>query len=251
MSRTALEHRWLAAANFGERRDGRRPDMLLLHYTGMESAERALIWLTTEESQVSCHYLVDEAGEITQMVDEEARAWHAGRGAWRGETDINSCSIGIEIHNQGHNGIYTDFPEAQMAAVAALAGDIVTRHGIAGERVLAHSDVAPGRKQDPGEKFDWGRLHAAGIGHWVAPAAVGGGTFLQAGDEGDPVTALQSLFKVYGYGIEVTGSYDQLTQDVVEAFQRHFRPERVDGIADASTVTTLKALIDSLPSRSA
>ena len=136
--------------------------MLLLHYTGMDSAEAALDWLTRQESGVSCHYLVDAEGRIAQMVPESERAWHAGQSLWEGETDINSCSIGIEIHNPGHDFDYPDFPDAEMRAVEALCRDILSRHAIPSHRVLAHSDVAPGRKRDPGEKFDWERLARAG-----------------------------------------------------------------------------------------
>lgn len=233
--------------NHGPRRNGATPTILLLHYTGMTSAEEAIAWLCNPESQVSCHYLVDEDGTVVQMVEEDRRAWHAGVSSWAGERDINSCSIGIEIHNPGHDYGYRDFPEAQMAAVETLAGDIVARHGIAAQRVLAHSDVAPGRKIDPGERFDWARLARAGIGHWVAPEPIRGGGFLQRGDSGQGVDALQALFATYGYGIEVTGVFDDGTHHVVDAFQRHFRQARVDGIADQSTVTTLHRLIAALP----
>ena len=149
--------------NIGPRKEGRDPDLLLLHYTGMESAEGALAWLTTPQSKVSCHYLVDEDGRITQMVAEEMRAWHAGHAHWAGEDDINSCSIGIEIHNPGHEFGYPDFPDAQMQALEALCLDILARHDIPLQRVLAHSDVSPGRKSDPGEKFDWQRLAREGL----------------------------------------------------------------------------------------
>ncbi len=247
MTRTELEHSWLPAVNFGERRDGKTPDILLLHYTGMESAKKACEWLASAQSKVSCHYLIDEEGAITQLVDEEMRAWHAGEASWKGERDINSRSIGIEIHNRGHEQCYSEFSDPQMTAVAALSRDIVDRHGIASERVLAHSDVSPGRKLDPGEKFDWRRLHRDGIGHWVEPVPITGGSFLQRGDEGEPVAALQGLLAAYGYGIEVDGVFDADTVAVVEAFQRHFRTSQVDGIADQSTIATLKALIDALP----
>jgi N-acetylmuramoyl-L-alanine amidase len=247
MRGTDLEHHKRPAVNVSERRGGKTADILLLHYTGMKDAQSALDWLCCAESAVSCHYLVDEAGVITQMVDEDMRAWHAGASSWKGESDINSHSIGIEIANPGHEWGYRDFPDGQMAAVIALGADIAQRHGIAPERVLAHSDVAPGRKQDPGERFDWQALHGAGLGHWVAPAAVGGGLFMQAGEEGEPVAALQAMLAAYGYGVDVTAVYDGQTVAVVEAFQRHFRPALVDGVADRSTIDTLKRLIDALP----
>ena len=233
---------WCPAPNREPRAQGRAPDMLILHYTGMESAEAALDWLTREESKVSCHYLVDEAGRIMQMVRESERAWHAGQSLWAGETDLNSCSIGIEIHNPGHDFDYPDFPKAQMRAVAALARDILSRHPISPDRVLAHSDIAPGRKRDPGEKFDWALLATAGIGLYVPPAPLGSDQGLGLGDEGKTVLELQQELAAYGYGVETTGTFGKGLESVVEAFQRHFRPERIDGVADASTRDTLKRL---------
>jgi N-acetylmuramoyl-L-alanine amidase len=234
---------WCPAPNREPRRSGLMPDMLLLHYTGMDSAEAALDWLTRQDSGVSCHYLIDEDGRIAQLVAESERAWHAGQSQWAGETDINSCSIGIEIHNPGHDFDYPDFPEAEMEAVEALCLDILSRHAIPPGRVLAHSDVAPGRKRDPGEKFDWQRLARAGIGLWVPPAPIEGDAGLGPGDEGEQVTALQHALREFGYGVEVTSTYGTGLEKVVEAFQRHFRTERIDGRADASTRETLKRLV--------
>ncbi len=230
--------------NFEPRKKGRNPDLLLLHYTGMESAEGALAWLTTPESEVSSHYLVDEQGRITQMVPEDMRAWHAGNSHWAGEDDINSCSIGIEIHNPGHEFDYPEFPAHQMDAVEALCLDIFARQEkITPERVLGHSDVAPERKRDPGEKFNWRRLAKAGIGLWVKPQPAESDDALGPGDEGDEVRGLQTALKKLGYRLDATGSYDDATSSVVRAFQRHWRPERVDGLADASTTTTLDRLL--------
>ncbi len=233
--------------NFGPRRDCTKPDLILLHYTGMQTGESAEAWLCDPVSEVSSHYLVHEDGCIVQMVRESDRAWHAGKGSWRGRSDINSHSVGIEIVNPGHAFGYPDFPARQVDAVIALCRDIGERHGVAPERVLAHSDVSPGRKVDPGEKFPWSVLHAAGVGHFVEPAPIGGGRFLALGDCGEPVEALQSMLALYGYGIEITGAFDQLTATVVEAFQRHFRPARVDGVADRSTIETLHKLLLALP----
>lgn len=247
MKGTLLAHRVVPSPNSEPRQDGKTVRILLLHYTGMEDAERACAWLCSPDSKVSCHYLVDAQGRITQMVDEDLRAWHAGQSLWKGEHDINSCSIGIEIQNPGHDNGYTDFSREQMAAVTALGLDIVARHKIAPEHVLAHSDVAPRRKIDPGERFDWKRLHEQGLGHWVPPHPLGGGQFFQLGDSGDAVEALQAMLALYGYGIEITGAFDADTKIVVSAFQRHFRTARVDGIADRSTVETLRRLIDALP----
>lgn len=233
--------------NFGERAGGRTPDIILLHYTGMETADGALKWLCAPESQVSCHYFVHEDGRVEQLVREADRAWHAGKSFWQGETDINSASIGIEIANPGHPGGLPDFPEAQVRAVVELCLDCGKRWGIAPERVLAHSDVAPIRKVDPGEKFPWARLHAEGVGHWVEPSAITGGRFFQRGDAGQPVEALQTMLSLYGYAVEIDGSYSEKTEGAVAAFQRHFRAERVDGIADFSTIDTLHRLLSALP----
>src|SRR5512134_691450 len=202
-----------------------RPSLLLLHYTGMASAAAAIAWLSDPRSKVSCHYVVDEAGVVTQLVPEGKRAWHAGVAKWAGEADVNSMSIGIEIHNLGHAGGYPDFSSAQMDAVAALAVDVCQRRSILPERVLAHSDVAPTRKIDPGEKFDWRALAAAGVGHWIPPAPVDArDRGLQLGDAGPLIAEVQSLLAGYGYAVEAHGELDEKTAFVVRAFQRHFRP---------------------------
>jgi N-acetylmuramoyl-L-alanine amidase len=246
---TTLKHRIMPSPNAEPRAEGKAVRILLFHYTDMASAEQACARLCNPASKVSCHYLIDLDGQIIQMVDEDLRAWHAGQSVWKGERDINSASIGIEIHNPGHDHGYPDFPAAQMAAVAALGRDIAARHSIPPENVLAHSDVAPRRKRDPGEKFDWQWLHEHGVGHWVEPYRLGGGQFLQEGDKGDAVQAVQAMLELYGYGIEITGDFDREMKAVVTAFQRHFRPARLDGIADRSTIGTLRRLIDSLPAR--
>jgi N-acetylmuramoyl-L-alanine amidase len=235
---------WCPSPNREARRNGLKPDMLLLHYTGMESTEAALDWLTRQDSGVSCHYLIDDEGRIAQLVAESERAWHAGQSQWAGETDINSYSIGIEIHNPGHDFDYPNFSDTEMCAVEALCLDILSRHAIPPDRVLAHSDVAPGRKRDPGEKFDWQRLALAGIGLWVEPAPLqGGDAGLGPGDEGEAVESLQRALLDFGYGVEVTSTYGTGLEKAVEAFQRHFRPVRIDGRADKSTRETLARLL--------
>jgi N-acetylmuramoyl-L-alanine amidase len=230
--------------NHNERQDGRRPDMIILHYTGMPDTGDALDRLCTPASEVSAHYLVGEDGRVVQMVQEKRRAWHAGVSFWSGETDLNSCSIGIEIANAGHDYGYPDFPTRQIAAVTALCRGIQTRHTIPPMRVLAHSDVAPARKQDPGEKFPWRILWDSGVGHWVKPAPITkNGVMLALGDRSDEVTAMQEALGQYGYGVSVTGAYDSATYDAVKAFQRHFRPEQIDGLGDESTRSTLRELL--------
>jgi len=243
---------WRPSGNFDARAGGRQPDMLILHCTAMDSADAAVDWLTTDESKVSAHYLIDEEGRITQMVDEGARAWHAGQSFWAGETDLNSCSIGIEIQNLGHaakDNILPPYPAAQMQALEALCRDIMSRNAIPPERVLAHSDIAPARKEDPGEHFDWAQLAAAGIGHHVPPVPIEGDEGFGLGDEGDHVLALQRALAAYGYGVEPTGTYGRGLENVVTAFQRHFRPQKVDGRADISTRATLQTLIEHLQAR--
>lgn len=243
-----LARRVAPSPNHGERR-GSRPDILVLHYTGMASGAAALARLRDPLSEVSAHYLVFEDGGIVQMVPEARRAWHAGAGMWKGETDINARSIGVEIVHPGHAGGLPPYPAAQVDAVIALTRDILGRWPIPPERVLAHSDIAPERKEDPGETFPWDRLAAAGIGHWVPPATLRDGRFFAQGDAGQPVEALQAMFALYGYDLPVTGLFDARTRAVVTAFQRHFRQARVDGVADASTITTLRDLIAALPAQ--
>ena len=243
MIRSAFAHDFVLSPNTGPRRNGARVSLLILHYTGMVSAERARAWLCDPISHVSSHYLVDDSGRITQMVGEEMRAWHAGVSSWRNVHDINSRSVGIEIHNPGHTLGYADFPEPQMRSVIALCRDILSRHDIAPRDVLAHSDVAPQRKIDPGEKFDWRRLHAMGIGHWVEPTPLSDGEVWNSGDHGEKIAALQRALADYGYGVDLNGIFDKRTRAAVTAFQRHFRPSLVDGLADVSTVATLDKLL--------
>jgi N-acetylmuramoyl-L-alanine amidase len=234
--------------NHSERKNGRGPDMIVLHYTGMADANAALRRLCTPDSKVSAHYVVFEDARVVQCVPEERRAWHAGAGSWAGEDDVNSVSIGIEIANPGHDFGYPDFPKRQIASVITLCRTIISRRGIRAERVLAHSDVAPARKRDPGEKFPWNLLHESGVGHWVPPAPIrDAGPTLALGERSEAVREVQAALAKYGYGISPTGRFEQETQDVVAAFQRHFRPARVDGVVDVSTLTTLRLLLETRP----
>jgi N-acetylmuramoyl-L-alanine amidase len=238
----------VAAINVEPRRGIVRPTMLVLHYTGMKSAAKAIQWLGCAESKVSCHYVVDEHGRITQMVPEAMRAWHAGVSCWAGETDLNSASIGIEIHNPGHEDGYWDFDDAQMDAVVRLSQDIVRRNAIESRRVLAHSDIAPGRKIDPGEKFPWGLLAHAGVGHWVVPSKLrAGDDGIGIGVNGASVLATQRLFAAYGYDMKLDGVFNEAMCKTVTAFQRHFRPARCDGRLDLSTLATLERLLITIP----
>lgn len=233
-----------ASPNFDARRN--LPDMLVLHYTGMRTAEAAIARLRDPDAKVSAHYVVDEDGSILRLVPEERRAWHAGRGVWQGETDVNAASIGIEIVNPGHEFGYRDFPEAQVQAVIALVADIRTRWSIPDARFIAHSDLAPDRKEDPGELFPWKRLAREGHGLWFEPAgdriaALGG--FLQIGDEGIGVVVLRAGLHRLGYGLQPGGTYDDDTATTIRAFQRHWRQSRVDGVADGETRATLMGIL--------
>ncbi len=233
--------RVIASPNHDERKSA--VDMLLLHYTGMTSGEAARERLCDPAVKVSSHYLVYEDGSVDQLVPEARRAWHAGLGSWHDMTDINSHAIGIEIVNPGHANGYRDFPDAQIATVIALCRDILARHAIPPMRVLGHSDVAPARKEDPGEKFPWARLAVAGIGRWIEPMPIGTDAALKPGDRGAQVADLQRALARFGYAADVTHVYDATTAEIVTAFQRHFRPERVDGLADASTRNTLARML--------
>ena len=233
--------------NHDSRSDSREIDMLVLHYTGMQDFQSALTRLTDPKARVSTHYLVDEQGEAYRLVPESMRAWHAGVASWGGESDINGCSIGIELVNPGHEFGYRSFPEPQMVGLEMLAIEILARHRIPPQRVLGHADVAPARRRDPGELFDWPRLASSGIGVWPAefarsPAA--DDSSVVPGSMGDDVIALQESLGRFGYGIEHTGAYDSQTQNVIVAFQRHFRPSHVDGISDAETRSRLDLLVE-------
>lgn len=232
--------------NFGERKDGKIPRFVILHYTGLETAEEAIAILKNPERAVSAHYLVHDDGRIIQMVSEKARAWHAGKSFWKGESDLNSASIGIEIVNTGVLHDFPDFPQAQIEAVIRLCQDITKRHQIEPHCVLAHSDIAPGRKIDPGQNFPWDALYAAGVGHYVEPVPIKGGRFFQRGESGQPVEALQSMLALVGYEITIDGVFGEETESVINAFQRHFRRHKVDGVADVSTIETLYKLLFSL-----
>jgi N-acetylmuramoyl-L-alanine amidase len=218
------------------------PDMIVLHYTGMPTGEAALARLRDPVAKVSSHYLVEEDGRVFRLVPEERRAWHAGVSFWKGQRDVNTASIGVEIVNPGHEYGYRPFPEAQVAAVTQLVADIRTRWMVDNGRIVGHSDVAPDRKDDPGELFPWKQLAEHGHGLWVEAAAAPGAP-LGEGEQGAGVFALQAGFTRLGYDLPPSGSFDAHTTAVVRAFQRHWRPEKVDGIADGETRARLIALL--------
>jgi len=218
------------------------PDMIVLHYTGMQSGEAALARLRDPEAKVSAHYLIEEDGRVFALVDEARRAWHAGVSFWKGQRDVNAASIGIELVNPGHEWGYRAFPPAQMDALTGLLDAVRSRWEIENNRILGHSDVAPDRKQDPGELFDWAALARDGHGLWVEPPPSPGAP-LGVGDEGTGVFALQAGLARLGYDSAPSGQFDEHTAMIIRAFQRHWRPARVDGVADGETRARLVHLL--------
>ena len=208
----------LPSPNHGPRPDGSVIDMLVLHYTGMESAQAALDRLCDPGPQVSAHYVIDEDGTIYELVPEQRRAWHAGVSSWGGQGDVNSRSIGIELVNPGH----CPFPIAQIDALIPLAQAILARHPIPARHVLGHSDIAPCRKQDPGELFPWEYLARNGIGIWPPSA--------------EPRVDLRPALQLWGYDIS-----DE--KAAISAFQRHFRPRLINGISDGECIGLANGLL--------
>ncbi len=223
-------------SNYEDRINGVSPNILLLHYTGMEGMEAARDRLSDPESKVSAHYLVDEDGSVFDLVPEDKRAWHAGLSYWAGESDINSFSIGIEMVNLGHEFGYHSFPDVQMASVKKLCREIMTRHDI--EHVLGHSDVAPERKLDPGELFDWKGLSEYGVGLWAKPSHA---DYTKAELIASNDFEVAKLFTVFGYNPMAAFI------DTVSAFHRHYYPEIFEsgdeGIVCVETVARILSLI--------
>ena len=237
--------KWRPSPNFDERGTGVSIDMLVLHYTGMATGEAAIERLCDPAAKVSAHYVIEEDGRIFSLVDEKMRAWHAGVSCWRGKSDINARSIGVEIVNPGHEFGYRSFPNDQMAAVKAVAVDIVGRHLIPARNVVGHSDVAPDRKEDPGELFDWRELSQIGVGLWYQDDLSSFQEFepLAVGEEGTRICALRKALQEIGYGVSANGIYNTELENVIRAFQRHWRASRVDGIADPETQSIIYALL--------
>jgi N-acetylmuramoyl-L-alanine amidase len=217
----------LPSPNQDDRPQGTPIDMLILHYTGMQSAQEAIDRLHDPVARVSSHYVVDEDGAVLRLVPEERRAWHAGVSYWRGHTELNARSIGIEIVNPGHEWGYRDFPVLQLAAVCDLCLDILSRHPVPARNVVAHSDVAPDRKEDPGERFDWRSLAENGVGLWP-----------EDGSDISDVSDVRAALSDIGYRVAPEGAIDA----VLRAFQRHWRPEAITGEADAGTLARLFAM---------
>jgi len=226
--------------NHDERPPGEPVDVLVLHYTGMKTAQEAIERLCDEAAAVSSHYVVDEDGAVLRLVPEDRRAWHAGVSYWRGHTALNGRSIGIEIVNPGHEWGYRDFPVLQMAAVCDLCLSILSRHPIPARNVVAHSDVAPDRKEDPGEKFGWEGLARNGVGLW--PMRVPDRGTDGAIRDAVGLRPVRAALAHIGYRIAGEGALDPALATVLRAFQRHWRPEAVTGQADPGTVARLEAM---------
>ena len=234
--------------NFNDRKH--KVDMLVLHYTGMDTGDAALARMRDPASEVSAHYMVWEDGRITQLVGEDKRAWHAGVSTWQGDDDLNSRSIGVEIVNGGHDvplpdGTLPPYPDVQIEALIALCRHVLAEYDIPPSRIVAHSDIAPARKTDPGEHFPWARLAASGIGLWPTAAIdPESGTPLRPGDSGKAVISLQEDLAAIGYGLPVTGTYDEATGLTVLAFQRHWHPGHLSGEADFQTRNLVRRVRD-------
>ncbi len=220
--------------NFGERRDGLGVELVVLHYTGMDSAEAALARLKDPSAEVSAHYLVWPGGEVRRLVPEEKRAWHAGAGAWGGRGDMNSRSVGIELANPGHELGYPPFPEPQMAALERLLAGIMERHGVPPEGVIGHACMAPGRKSDPGEKFDWRRLARRGLAVWLDPPVPGEGV-------ADP-EEFRAAAARFGYSVDEGEGWTAELEAVCRAFTQRFVPGAVADRATPAVLAHLQAL---------
>jgi len=225
--------------NVNSRPEGAAIDLVVLHYTGMKDGPSAIKRLRDPEARVSCHYVVEEDGRIFRLAGETMRAWHAGVANWGGVTDVNSRSIGIEIVNGGHDFGLPDYPPAQIAALIDLLSDILDRHKIHPVRVVGHSDVAPVRKDDPGEKFPWTQLHAAGVA--IAPKLEDHSRQIvyAASAEDSGIAGVQQALAEIGYGVTLSGVLDDATQCVVRAFQRRFRQDQIDGALDLQTLALI------------
>ena len=232
--------------NFNNRPDQGDIDMLVLHYTGMKTAEAALERMCDPKFEVSAHYMIDEDGAVYQLVAEEYRAWHAGRSYWRGKEALNDNSIGIEIVNPGHEHGYRDFPDIQMNSVLELSKQIINRHNIPAYNVVAHSDIAPDRKEDPGELFDWKLLYDNGIGLWSDFSTGNNKILLKSGDIGKDVLLMKEMLAKLGYKIDINNILCKNTEIVIKAFKRHYCPEYCNNNWDVVADNVLKDLLEQI-----
>ena len=235
-----LHIRELPSPNQDDRPAGMPIDMLILHYTGMQTAQAAIDRLRDPVARVSSHYVVEEDGGVLRLVPEERQAWHAGVSYWRGHSALNARSIGIEMVNPGHEFGYRDYPALQMAVVCDLCLEILSRHAIPARNIVAHSDVAPDRKEDPGELFDWQGLAQNGVGLWPEEVPDLGNT--GARRDAPSLRNVRAALGEIGYRVAREGGFDRALDAVLRAFQRHWRPEAITGEADAGTLARLMAV---------
>lgn len=222
--------------NYNARASGKTIRHIILHYTGMPEPDMSRAQLCDPKSEVSAHYLIERTGQIWQLVPESERAWHAGISYWQGETDMNSVSVGIELVNRGHQWGYQEFPSGQITACVELVRGIMERHAIPPRHILAHSDIAPQRKEDPGELFPWQELAQQGIGFWPKDHTEVNNTPPLS------LTEARALLRRIGYDCSQDGEYDMPLRRVLLAFQRHWLPHHLSGLADTKTATRLRAV---------
>lgn len=225
-----------SSPNFDERDPAVPLQFVVLHYTGMKNGTEALERLCDVKSKVSAHYVIEEDGRVFKLVDDGKRAWHAGKSTWHGITDMNSASIGIELVNPGHQFGYRPFPASQITALKELLGGLVKQHGLSPTKSLvAHADIAPNRKEDPGELFPWQELATAGFGLWPQP---------QESDYGHADDSeVQNMLGAIGYDCPRSGAYDRETRPALIAFQRHYEPNNLTGTPERETIARLRALV--------
>ena|SRR3984957_14565021 len=224
------------SSNFNDRDKNVPLHYIVLHYTGMKTGGEALARLCDPAAKVSAHYLIEEDGRVFHLVEEDKRAWHAGESCWRGVRDMNSASIGIELVNPGHQFGYRAFPVVQIEALKKLLREIIARHKLNAQTgLLAHADIAPGRKEDPGELFPWEKLAKEGLGIWPAPKPE------DYGDAEDD--EVQNLLRAIGYDVPTTGAYDLATRAALLAFQRHYQPDNLTGTPERETIARLRAVV--------
>ncbi len=246
-----LQVKDIPSPNFNDRPDKIDVNMLVMHYTGMLSCNQALQRLCDSNAKVSSHYLIDEDGTIIQLVSEDKQAWHAGVSCWQGKAALNENSIGIEIVNPGHEFGYREFPAKQMEAVLELSLDIISRHKkILPQNIVGHSDIAPTRKKDPGELFDWKYLAKNGVGIFPdlegkkikSPTRV----VVSPDDKGDDVANLQKKLSQYGYFLKIDGYFGEKTESTVLAFKRHFIQDSINAfwtLKDQAILDNLLSLV--------